>query len=135
MANYRFPPPGENDPIMNIHHYVGTRIEGDIRLMRGGEEVNLRARKHFFSGLLRRYADGTYVYPHTESFNPEVALRLRAQVLATLKPDATVRDLEYLTETLFSAMDKYAIEAGRPNKTREAIQEFIETLKDEAKSK
>ncbi|MBI2657553.1 hypothetical protein HYX08_02550 [Candidatus Woesearchaeota archaeon] len=131
MANYRFPPPGENDPIENIHHYVGTRIGSAIALIREGEKPRLGERRDFFLGLLSRYADGTYTYAHTASFSPEIALNFKTQILGTLKSGATIKDLEDLAETLLSAMDRYAVEVGRPEETRQAIKALIDKTKKE----
>lgn len=119
---YRWNPPGKYEPF-ELHHYIGNYISDAILTLNEGGRPRLNVCRNVVSGLLERYADGTYQYRHSKGFNPSIAEGLRDKVDTTVKPGATAKELSDLAEDLLRAIDRH-YSVIDPAKTRKAIKKL-----------
>ena len=128
---YNWRPHGRFEPF-EMHHYVGNYLSDAILTIREGGKPKLNDVRCVISGLLERYADGTYQYRHSDEFNPNVAKRLKERVEATFSHGTTASGLSDLAESLLKAVDKHYVVVD-PSKTRKAIKKFKVKMKAERK--
>ena len=126
---YPFHPPGRFDPF-ELNHYIGNHLSGAIDTIMEGRRPKLGVVRYVLSGLLQRYADGTYQYRHSDEFNPCMAQTLRNRVEEIVRPGATAKELGDLAENLLLAVDRH-YKAVDPSKTRKAIRQERAKLRAE----
>ena len=80
--------------------------------------------------LFSTYADETYEFPHTASFNPKIAASILSEIRSILRPNQEVDKikLKQLTLMIESTIDQYAIESGNPDETTEAKKRLRDEL-------
>ena len=124
---YNWHPSGAYEPF-ELHHYIGNYISDAILALKEGGKPRLGFTRSIVSGLLERYADGTYQYRHSDGFNPSVAQRFKVRVDATVRPGVTAKELGDLAESLLRAIDKHYL-IVEPAKTRKAIKKIKQELR------
>lgn len=125
---YKFPPPGESDALGNLRHFCShitpfsKRHEFDETL----EGIDLE--RNLLCELLLRYENGTYSYPHSESFNPEVAKQLRLETAQVMQLGADPEALLTLERKWLTIAATYAVEIGREDDTSYAHSKCVEQI-------
>ncbi len=127
---YYWPQPGAHEPF-ELHHYIAVYLYGNLLTLKEKGKPRFNVTRGIICGLLERYANGTYQYRGSKSFNPLVATDLKGRVDVTVRQGATIKGLSNLAESLERAINRHYLEIGRPDKTEKAIEKFKNKLRAE----
>jgi len=118
------------DAWQEIHHHAGHALNGLIMELNSGRPNFVKARKRLCDMLLK-FEDGSYAYPHAESFNPEVAAQLRQEAEEILQEGVEVPTVRQFLVRISRVEDQYAIETGQPERTNKVYEDLRKKLKAE----
>lgn len=114
--------------LSDFNHHVSNSLGNVVYALLLGENPDYQSVRENILAFLRTLEDGTRKYIHEDSLDPGVAEKFRREIEDTLVDGVTLDQASDLQERILAARENYAKEIGRPQDTREAVEDMRNKL-------